>query len=164
MLLNPIGHEPAPQLTADEMAALVDNVEMRLSAALRLVESLKGHSVPEHSTGQITEQQVRKLSKIRASRARFIRGGLLADPAWDILLELYAASLGQRKVPVTALCAAANVPSTTALRWIAALEREGLISRIADQRDRRRSFMELTECGREAMTAFFGSNPSLCSL
>ena len=42
-------------------------------------------------------------------------------------------------------CIAANVPPTTALRWIAMLEDKGLITRTNDLRDCRRKLLSLTE-------------------
>ena len=49
----------------------------------------------------------------------------------------------------------AGVPLTTALRWIATLETEGLIDRQNDRFDRRRTFLELSEKGRTGMSAYF---------
>ena len=56
-------------------------------------------------------------------------------------------------VSVSSLCIAARVPSTTALRWLTMLEKRGLIGRRADDYDRRRSFLFLTEDGRSKVEA-----------
>ena len=66
-----------------------------------------------------------------------------ADPAWDMLLELYAARLERRQVTVSSLYTAASVPAATAHRWIRVLEERKLIKRKADPKDGRRSFLEL---------------------
>lgn len=83
----------------------------------------------------------------RARRVRdsFIPGKLFADPAWDILLELFLAELEQQRVPVSSLCLASGVPATTALRWISTLERRGVIERTADPHDGRRYYLALSE-------------------
>ncbi len=69
--------------------------------------------------------------------------GLFADPAWDLLLDLYVAGVERRRISISSACIAAAVPSTTALRWIAVLESKGLILRIADSKDRRRAYLTL---------------------
>ena len=91
----------------------------------------------------------------RRERGRFFNPKLFADPAWDMLLELYAAALTERRMTVSRLAERAGVASTTALRWIATLEREELIYREADRLDGRRIFLALTDKGRRAMSAYF---------
>ena len=91
----------------------------------------------------------------RQQRGRFFNPKLFADPAWDMLLELYAASITERRMTVSRLAERSGVPLTTALRWIATLEEEELIDREADRFDRRRIFLSLTDKGRSAMSAYF---------
>jgi DNA-binding MarR family transcriptional regulator len=78
-------------------------------------------------------------------REECLDGGLFADPAWDMLLDLFAARLEERSVSVSSLCVAAAVPSTTALRWINILELKGHVRKRADPKDRRRIYVEITE-------------------
>ena len=104
-----------------------------------------------------TERCVREIIRARANRAKCFRGDLFADPAWDMLLELYTAELGAKQISVSSLCIAASVPTTTALRWINVLEREGLISRRSDPKDGRRTFVHLSPAGVAGMDAFFAS-------
>src|SRR5690606_396517 len=59
---------------------------------------------------------VRGIIRARRLRDQFFRGELFADPAFDTLLDLYAARLEGRRVAVSSLCIAASVPATTALR------------------------------------------------
>jgi DNA-binding MarR family transcriptional regulator len=84
---------------------------------------------------------------------------LFADPAWDMLLELYALHLEQKRVSVSSLCIAAYVPPTTALRWVAKLEEEGLATRMEDPRDGRRTWIELSAVGIERMERYFEMLP-----
>ncbi|WP_240950146.1 winged helix DNA-binding protein [Novosphingobium sp. ERN07] len=79
------------------------------------------------------------------------RRGLFGEPGWDILLDLYIADRRRTEVQVSSVCLDAGVPSTTILRWIARLEQEGLIYRIADNADARRRYVRLTEEGHEMM-------------
>ena len=102
-------------------------------------------------------QKIRQIIRDRSKRQRFFDSDLFADPAWDILLELYACELGQSRVSVSKLCLAANVPATTALRWINVLEKRGLVERIADWQDARRFWVALTPAGLEKMQRYFES-------
>ena len=70
--------------------------------------------------------------------------GLFEDPAWDMLLDLFAAELEGRQVLVSSLCIASAVAPTTALRWINKLIAVGLLERQPDTLDRRRAFVALT--------------------
>lgn len=79
------------------------------------------------------------------------RRGLFGEPGWDILLDLYIADRRRTEVQVSSVCLDAGVPSTTILRWIARLEQEGLIYRIADNADARRRYVRLTAEGHEMM-------------
>ena len=100
---------------------------------------------------------VRSEIQARAARTRFFKASLFSDPAWDILLELFSAEQEGRRVSISAAGLAAEIPLTTALRWINALEREGLVERMGDPTDARRTFLRLTEKGLRAMTLYFQS-------
>ena len=134
-----------------------DSIREPLLSALRAVDQLT--TVPA-APGSVSEADVRTLLGLRRSRERFFDSELFADPAWDILLELYAAALGQRHLSVTSVCLGAAVPSTTALRWIRVLEKKGLIQRRADRLDGRRIFLLLTEAGKDVMDRFFRTVPA----
>ena len=97
---------------------------------------------------------VRSIIRARRLRDQYFRGELFADPAWDMLLDLYAARLEGNRVAVSSLCIAAAVPATTALRWIKALTDRGLLVRSADPQDGRRVYIELAPDGAKAMGAY----------
>lgn len=77
--------------------------------------------------------------------------GLFGEPGWDILLDLYIARHRGTELQVSSVCIEAGVPSTTILRWIARLEREGLIYRATDHGDARRRYVRLTPQGHSLM-------------
>ncbi|PZU57170.1 MAG: hypothetical protein DI547_14155 [Sphingobium sp.] len=81
---------------------------------------------------------------MRRLRDALIPGALFADPAWDLLLDLFAAGLEEKTVCTTSASIAAAVPSTTALRWIGRLIDGGWVRRFDDPDDGRRSLLELT--------------------
>ena len=92
----------------------------------------------------------------RARRGKFFKASLFSDPAWDILLDLFAADAEGRRVAISTAGLAANVPLTTAIRWINALQEEGLVRRDNDPLDARRCFLSLTELGLQSMREYFG--------
>ena len=102
---------------------------------------------------------IRRYLAARAGRGRFFNPRLFADPAWDMLLELYVASLAQRRLQVSRLSERSGVPMTTALRWINALERDGLLQRESDVHDSRLVLLSLTEKGRHSMDNYFAELP-----
>lgn len=73
-------------------------------------------------------RDLRRAIRSRRLRDEFFMPGLFADPAWDMLLDLYAAELEDQPVSVSSLCIAAAVAPTTALRWIARMRRTGSCS------------------------------------
>lgn len=88
-------------------------------------------------------------SWISARKARDDAFGddLFFDPAWSILLELYLHHRQRTAVSVTSLCLGAKIPPSTGLRWMAVLEKRGLIVRESDPFDRRKIYAELTAEG-----------------
>jgi DNA-binding MarR family transcriptional regulator len=98
---------------------------------------------------------VRQMLKLRRKRENYFNKNLFADPAWDILLDLYAAQLEEQKVSVSSLCIAASVPPTTALRWISTMTEDGLLIREHDPDDARRVFIQLSDMTRESLRAYF---------
>lgn len=115
-----------------------------------------GQSPPSLSVHEqaLNLDRVRSVIADRASRSEHFPAELFADPAWDILLELYAAQLGQRRVAVNELAKQATVPETTNIRWLKALDAAGYILRRPDPLDARRVFLLLTTKGLLAMTNY----------
>lgn len=91
--------------------------------------------------------KARLISHQRKRRTDFVNGELLAEPAWDMLLDLFMQYAGGAKVSTTSLCIAAGVPTSTALRYINALEDLGYVSRSPSTVDKRVTFVSLTETG-----------------
>jgi DNA-binding MarR family transcriptional regulator len=98
---------------------------------------------------------IRRMLRARRSREQQFGPNLFADPAWDILLEAYAAELEQQRISVTALSEASAVPPTTALRWLSKLEEDGWLRRKADPYDGRRFWVALTEQASVQLRTYF---------
>lgn len=93
----------------------------------------------------------------RARRLEYLRAELLAEPAWDILLELYAFELVQHPVTVSELTDRINVPSTTSIRWMKMLEADDLIARTVDPSDQTLVWVALTSKGLKTMDGYFSA-------
>lgn len=100
---------------------------------------------------------VRRVQQARRARATFFAARLFADPAWDILLELYACELSERRVATTALSEVTCVPVTTTLRWLSKLEADGIVVRTSDPLDARRQWVELSRSGLIQMQRYFAA-------
>lgn len=102
----------------------------------------------------IDAQEIRRAIRARRLREQFFGGGLFEDPAWDMLLDLFAAELEHSRVSVSSLCIAAAVAPTTALRWISKMTEAELFVRQPDPQDRRRAFMALSPRASQAMRSY----------
>jgi len=74
---------------------------------------------------KLTAAQVNWILNVRRERIAQFGPGLFSDPAWDILLELLAAELGDRRLALGDLTHIA--PASTVARWVGALEERGLL-------------------------------------
>jgi len=113
--------------------------------------------VPQENAGAVTAAEVRSVIRARRMRDSFFEATLFADPAWDMLLDLFAAEIEHARVSVSSLCIAAAVPGTTALRWIGTLSEAGLVERKDDPFDRRRAFISLSAKARRGMNDYFAA-------
>lgn len=102
---------------------------------------------------------LRNAIKIRKRREDYFGADLFGEPAWDMLLDLYLSELQGRRVSISSLTIASNVPATTALRWIQKLIDVGLLQKKADPLDARRYWASLTERGTQKMRMFLAENP-----
>jgi len=87
----------------------------------------------------------RHMLRQRRRREAMLGKELFADPAWDMLLDLFAAEVEGRRVSKSSLVIAASVPQSTALRWMSDLVNAGQLERYPDTADGRRTFISLTE-------------------
>lgn len=112
--------------------------------------------IPEDRTlDRQRAKAVRRILRQRRMREQYFPADLFADPAWDMLLDLYAARLERQPVSVSSLCIAAAVPATTALRWIKTMTDAGLFLREDDPHDGRRIFIALAEGASDALGRYF---------
>lgn len=90
----------------------------------------------------------------RRRRDALFPEGLFGEPAWDLLLALYAAREKGKPVILCAAYKAAGVSDTTGRRLLDRLEAEGLISRRRAPRSRKMRLVELTDDAVERLTDY----------
>ena len=149
---------------ANELLAMARELEIGGSSAsvlASLVGELGGAETARVATGQdhpVWLELARQTYSDRRRRIKIFQSeDLFGEPAWDILLDLFIAAKERRRVSVTSACIGSAVPSTTALRWIAILEKQGLLTREADPGDARRVYVKLSARGYAAMLQYFAS-------
>ena len=110
----------------------------------------------ESASINVTASDLRTLEMtLRRLRNEAFPSGYFSDFAWDILLELDKAARQGRRYVVSDAGAEVGIPLTTAVRYIAKMERDGYIEREVDITDRRRVFVSLTEKGAQALNSTF---------
>jgi DNA-binding MarR family transcriptional regulator len=124
----------------ETLLALADTIE-GLPAEIRLTP------LEPRDAAETRLMAARAWRRANELRHRISTERIFGDPAWDLLLDLYISRAESRRVAISNACAAAGVPATTGLRWIAKLQKLGWICRIGDVRDGRRAFVFLTDEG-----------------
>jgi DNA-binding transcriptional ArsR family regulator len=89
----------------------------------------------------------REEHELRRSRHCFLDDDLFSEPAWDILLDLFASAAEGRMISVTSSCIASGAPRTTAMRYLTELEDRGLVRRSGSELDGRVNYLTLTALG-----------------
>lgn len=99
----------------------------------------------------------RLFCRLREQRKAFLPPDFVGEPVWDILLFLLISRLEGRSVSLTSAGQAANVPQTTAFRYLTLMEAEGLVTKTSDPLDARRQLVELTPSSRDAMAHYMAT-------
>jgi DNA-binding MarR family transcriptional regulator len=97
-------------------------------------------------------------NKMIADRKKFMQlfpANIIADPALDILLDLYVAKIDEKNISISSSCISTNVPQSTALRWLNILCEYKLLRRHPSKKDGRISYVELTDESFNRMTSYF---------
>lgn len=101
--------------------------------------------------------------RTRGMRSRFLADFHLAEPVWDMLLDLYVAEAKGRPVSVLDLAIAAAVPRSTGVRWVGTLVAEGKLKRHDDPLDGRRSWLTLSAEAKAALENYLVAMAKACS-
>lgn len=94
--------------------------------------------------------------KRRSHRSKYFNPDYFSgEAAWNILIDLAVSQIEGKLISVTSACLASMVPSTTALRWIAVLEDDGMIEKEEDFTDRRRTFIRISNRAMNSLYSYY---------
>lgn len=139
---------PLPRITP-QIEAIAD----RVSQLVALLSESKPASGPE--TG-VAAAFARQLHKERRLRASYFAADLFGEPAWDMLLDLFASDEEAKPISITSACHGAGAPPSTALRYLNAMLELGLIVKHPAPQDRRTTYVTLSEAARDRMALLLG--------
>lgn len=158
--MNYIRIYPWPNCDGNSYIERAEEADQPVLRACRAVGSVPNATASTPPARAVSERDIRTILEHRRRREQFFEEELFADPAWDILLELYAATLGQLRMSTGSVCVGAAVPATTALRWIKVLEDKNLVERKGDPLDGRRIYLSLSKGALDALTNYFRDIPA----
>lgn len=133
--------------TLDEILTIVRRLDIPRQGILD-----DGGNAPAPSDSVIL-QFAKKTLRMREAQRKYLPASYFDEPALNILLDLFVAEAERRVVYVNDACIASHTPTSTALRWISVLVKDGFAARIRDDTDARRTILEITPVGHTAIAA-----------
>ncbi len=134
-----------------QLIAMAESIEER-SPAFRF-----GHQRTDASPMEMAAH-ASLIYSMRRERERFLPKEILGEPAWDMLLELFVASVKGGELSIKSISHASGVPPTTALRYIEVMVANGSVLRRRSTEDKRVSYIRLSKDGYNAMSALIKSS------
>jgi len=146
---------PAVALDGGEIEVLT-----RLLSKVITTASPRASRTPERMAMVNRAEQHYAFRRLRERIAGAAFGeGLFADPSWDMMLDLYIQTSRGISVSVSSACIGATAPPTTALRYLADLEKRGIIRRFSHPTDKRSLHVQMTEEGMDLMDRICAQMP-----
>jgi hypothetical protein len=99
------------KVESKQILASISSLEQRVIA-------LREQVSPENTLVTPLQRAKDCYRKRRLRGMMFESAYLFADPAWDILIDLFIASEEDQRISVSSACIGSAVPTTTALRYI----------------------------------------------
>lgn len=103
----------------------------------------------------------RKEHQARRLREELIPCGHFGEPAWDLLIDLFAHSIIDKPIHKSSAQIAAHCPPTTALRYIDHLENEGMLVQQKSETDGRVILLRLTDAALVCVGSYFMNTSQL---
>ncbi|MCK8457801.1 MULTISPECIES: MarR family winged helix-turn-helix transcriptional regulator [Sphingomonas] len=143
----------------ESVVDLIKDLTAKLSAVAEEFNGRVAHAADpvvagaEPSEAELVAQAEEILAE-RRMRRRFLPAELFHEPAWDMLLALFASRDERLPMNIKALVSMSDAPVTTSQRWIEHLYKLKLIDRVIDPTDRRRVEISLSHSGDQAMRSY----------
>jgi hypothetical protein len=168
-------HLERPTASNDDLDRVVRLSERDVRDAARLLRLLAGaateqtrRAAPDQrlSIRPVDEQEGEELLRrakhilnSRLLRSRYFNPAIFGEPAWDVLLVLFITDHSGGRQTLGKLADWIRTPPTSVLRWVSYLEKEKFLERRSHPTDRRTTFVQLLDRGRDAMVAYLRSVP-----
>lgn len=136
-----------------QMASAIESDQSKISQPVHREKQIFKSWDAEDS--EVLSIKASEMYRARRRRQHYLDHDLFGEPAWDLLLDLFIARLQKKMVSVSSACIAADVPPTTALRWLGVLVETNLIERFDSETDQRVSWVRLTDNASQDMAEFF---------
>lgn len=140
---------------------LVELSEQDVEAARRLLAILATTPVDEITGKSVShafelQNRARKILARRKERIAIFGSPIFGEPAWEMLLWLYAMDTEARQ-SLSRLTELSGSSRSTAVRWIGYLEKKGWLTREPHPTDRRSAFIQLTSLGRRDLERYLSN-------
>jgi hypothetical protein len=117
------------------------------------------NTVNELNTIQLVAKARKIISHRRLRDRMFGDGNLFGEPAWEIMLDLFIATAEGKPISVSSACIGSAGPSTTALRYLTAMDEQLLIERFKHETDSRVMNVRLSDAAMKKMGAILSEIP-----
>ncbi|PZU10363.1 MarR family transcriptional regulator [Sphingomonas sp.] len=124
-------------------SSLADRFRFSFREVVDRFEGAPDTAIVGHTGTRHPRTVARTLLQARARRSEVMGVDVFRDPAWDILLDLYANTEPGETMMISVLCQAAGAPPTTALRYVYKLIESGLLLSEDHPLDQRRTMVRL---------------------
>ena len=143
-----------PVAESENLRDAVEDLARRLSDIEAVLPRKRG-ALPDRAISDLHLADVaERIYRARRRRERYFPGALFAEPAWDILLDLFISKARGQRVSTSGVTIAAGIPMATGLRRLSMLEKHGLLRRYTAPDDARLTLLELTPQGYRMMQAW----------
>lgn len=143
----------------ESVVELIKDLTAKLSAVAeefngRVAQAAEPAVLGDEPSEAALVDHARAVLKQRRMRRQFLPGELFHEPAWDMMLALFASRDDRLPMNIKALVSMSDAPVTTSQRWIEHLHKLKLIDRVIDPTDRRRVEISLSHTGDQAMKSY----------
>jgi hypothetical protein len=155
-MMDGTGDAGALGRTVSILAKAGRDLQVAVATVQRAAEAEELRALLRSSSPEFAATQIRALIATRRLWHNAFELGD-SDPAWALLMELFATRLEGETATVDVLGWATDLEQATAARWIGRLESQGLVARGTQGEDKRRLLVTLTDEGEDKLRAYLAA-------
>lgn len=136
----------SPKEMAEKLREIADQIELfSINSPIEIEFQSKNFSKINRTVDSLAA--ARHVISGRKIRNSTFGAPIFGEPSWDILLDLFDARQTMEVRSMKAVSVAAQAPLTTTLRYVECLSNAGLVEKLSDPVDGRRTLVRLSERG-----------------